>query len=176
MIAIRIILVVFFHLPLAGIGYSQNNAELVKKIRKEYQRINTISLSKFTLDGEEYLENIPDGGAGLTGYYKKDSLLKIREWIGLSYGNQTREYYFKNGQLFFVFELFESFLETEDGLDKSKTRNSFEGRYCFKEGQLFEKLVKGSNPMVDDQNDVAVELLHQADINARSLRAKKRGK
>ena len=151
------------------IAYSQNKADVLKDIRKEYLRINNSSLSKYILEAEDYLDNTPDGGAELIGYFKKDSLLKIRERVGLSYGNQTREYYFKNGELFFVFEFFDAFVEANDSLDKSKTTHSFEGRYYFHNRKLIEKLVKGKKTIEDDQDDVARELLNAAETNRKEL-------
>src|SRR5258706_8459542 len=75
---------------------AQSKAVMIAAIRKDFQAINADkTLSKKTLSDEEFLENQPDGGGELTGYYKNDTIVKITEWIGLSYGNRTREFYFK---------------------------------------------------------------------------------
>lgn len=131
---------------------AQSKASMIASIRKEFQAINTDkSLSKKTLSEEEFLENTPDGGASLTGYYKKDSLVKIVEWVGLSYGNRTREFYLKKGSLIFVFVKFESFvpLKSGEGLDHSRVKTSFEGRYYFNKSKLIEQKVTGKQPMED---------------------------
>ena len=144
-------------------AYSQNNADIKKHIQKEYQRINALSLEKKSLDAEEFLQNTPDGGAELAGYFKKDSLLKIKEWIGLSYGIQTREFYFLNNQLFFVYEQFDSYVQTEDVLDLTKTKNVFQGRYYFRNGKLIERIVKGKKPMEDGKSDITSNLRSDAE-------------
>jgi hypothetical protein len=53
-------------------SYSQSTSDQIKSIRKELQTINSdTTLKKITLDGEDFLEHAPDGGAELSGYYKK---------------------------------------------------------------------------------------------------------
>jgi len=140
-----------FMCGLCSKGVSQDKASIIKDIRKEYHRINSISsFHVVKLDGADFTEETLDGGAELTAYYKKDSLLKITEWVGLSYGNRSREYYFKNKQLFFIFESFDSFVETKDGLDHSKTKNSFQGRYYFSNTKLIHKIISGTKPFDDE--------------------------
>jgi uncharacterized protein YuzB (UPF0349 family) len=113
-------------------SYGQTKEQIIRNIRQQFQSINSDkTLKKVSLENEEFLENMTDGGGELTGYFKKDSLVKIVEWIGLSYGSRTREYYFRDENLIFVFEKFESFIETRDGLDHSNTKITFEGRYYF---------------------------------------------
>ena len=151
---------------MSGFGFSavsQDKASIIKQIRKEYHRINSVSSFHIVkLDTEDFTEETLDGGAELTAYYIKDSLLKITEWVGLSYGNRSREYYFKNKQLFFVFESFDSFVETKDGLDHSKTKNSFQGRYYFSNTKLIHKIISGKKPLDD-------EPLTQLQIDAKNI-------
>jgi hypothetical protein len=155
--------------------YSQSNADIKRQIQKEYHRINAIpSLERKSLDAKEFLQNIPDGGAELTGYFKKDSLLKIKEWIGLSYGIQTREFYFLNNKLFFVYEQFDSYVQTKDVLDLTKTKNVFQGRYYFGNGKLIERIVKGKKPMEDEKSDMASNLRSDAEEHFKTLASKQR--
>src|ERR1700752_4941469 len=96
--------------------YGQAHEDIIKNIRKDFKAINTdTTLKKISLENEEFLENVPDGGGELTGFFKADSIVKITEWIGLSYGNRIREYYYKHDKLFFIFEKFESFVQTKKG-------------------------------------------------------------
>ncbi len=151
---------------------SQDKADIIKDIRQEYQRINSISSFHIVkLDAEDFAEETPDGGAELKAYYKKDSLLKITEWIGLSFGNRSREYYFKNNQLFFVFEKFDSFVETKDGLDHTKTKNSFQGRYYYSNNKLIQTTISGKKPM-DDQPVSGI--LTDAENNSKLLNNKRK--
>src|ERR1700730_4262101 len=90
---------------------SQVKSDLIKIIHKDFQSINAdTTLRKVELEEDEFLENTPDGGGQLIGFYKENNLVKIFEWIGLSHGNRTREFYFNHNKLFFVYEKFESFV------------------------------------------------------------------
>lgn len=102
------------------------------------------------MDAEEFMDHVTDGGGELTGYYKKDTLVKIVEWIGASFGNRTREFYFKGRKLFFAFEKFESFVEKDNGeLDLSKTSTTYEARYYFNSGKLIDKKITGKAGIAD---------------------------
>ncbi len=153
---------------------SQSKQDIIKGIRQEFQKINSdASLKIIKLDAEEFLDDTPDGGAELTGYKRKDSLVKIVEWIGLSYGNRTREFYFKHQKLFFVFEKFDSFIDEKSGeLDHSKTKKVFEGRYYYNNEKLIEEKLSGKKP-IDDEKTTATELLSDAKENAKLLSKKK---
>ena len=136
---------------------SQSKQDLIKDIRHEFQIINTYkNLQVHSLDAEEFLENSPDRGAELKAYSKKDSIVKITEWIGLSYANRTREFYFKNQKLIFVYEKFDSFItEKSDSLDFSKARKEFEGRYYFKNDKLIDEKLWGKKPMGGEKTSAA---------------------
>ncbi len=113
---------------------SQSKQDLIKEIRQEFQKINTDNnLKSRKLDGEEFLDNIPDGGAELTGYFRNDSIVKIIEWAGLSYGNRTREFYFKNQKLIFVYEKFDSFISDEksETIDQSNPKKIIRRKVLF---------------------------------------------
>jgi len=149
---------------------AQSKQDLIKTIRQEFQKINSdTGLKKTILEDEEFLDNISDGGAELTGYSRKGSIVKIVEWIGLSYGNRTREFYFKDHKLFFVFEKFDSFIDEKSGeLDISKPKKVFEGRYYFNNEKLIEEKLSGKKPLADDKISAA-ELLSDAKENAKLL-------
>jgi len=144
-------------------GRSQGKQDIIKDIRQEFQGINTEkNLKVHSLDAEEFLENAPDRGAELKAYLKKDSIVKITEWIGLSYANRTREFYFKNQKLIFVYEKFDSFItEKSDSLDFSKARKVFEGRYYFKNDKLIDEKLWGKKPMGGEKT-TASDLLSDA--------------
>src|SRR5688500_9058333 len=124
-----------------GTGFTQQKADIIKQIKVEFQNINKDkSLKKVTLDNEEFLENMPDGGGELSGYYRKGEIKKVSQWVGLSNGNEIKEYYFKNGKLIFVYEKFNSFIfnSTKQELDRIKSETTFVGRYYFNNNKLID--------------------------------------
>lgn len=56
------------------------------------------------LENKEFLKKTPDGGGSFTGYSNNDTICKIYEWIGLSYGVLKTEYYYWNEKLFFAYQ------------------------------------------------------------------------
>ena len=153
---------------------SQSKQNLISGIRNEFQKINSNkTLKVHTLDAEEFLENNPDGGAELKGYFGKDSIVKIVEWIGLSYGNHTREFYFKNQKLIFVYEKFDSFIdEKSESLDNSKPKKVFEGRYYFNNDKMIDEKLSGKKPLEDGKTNPA-QLLKDAKEYVKILSEKK---
>jgi len=138
----------------------QTKSEQIKTIRKEFQTINAdTTLKQVTLENEEFLgDNIGDGGGKLTGLYKNKSIKKIQLWLGLSNGIETKEYYFKDGQLIFVYERFKSFGydEKKGQMDYDKTSTTFEGRYYFQNQKLISQSVKGENRHDDEVTNPAI--------------------
>lgn len=126
--------ILFTSFFLVTTSFAQSPSDQIKLIRKEFQIINSdTTLKKITLDGEDFLDNVPDGGAELSGYYKNRQIKKIYQWIGLSRGNEITEYYFKDGQVIFAYQKFESFIynEKQGEMDYTKTKTTFEGRYYY---------------------------------------------
>ena len=170
--AFKLMVTVFLIISTFVSSYSQVKTDLLKKI----QAINSdTKLKKVTLDNDEFLENVPDGGCQLIGYYKKDSLIKMTEWIGLSYGNRIREFYFKNNKLFFLYEKFESFIRNNNTNepDLTKTKITFEGRYYFNSLKLIDQKVSGRRRFQEKNLDIAIDLLEEAKEDYRILNLKK---
>jgi hypothetical protein len=169
-ILICFLITFFFHK-----SHAQTQSELIAAIRKNFRSINADrALTKKMLSNEEFLENMPDGGGELTGYFKKDSIVKIVEWIGLSYGNRTREFYFKNNKPFFVYEKLESFIiiDSTREMDYSKTKKTFEGRYYFNKDILIEQKTTGKRTFEDESAGIVKELLESAKENIKLLKQK----
>jgi len=57
-----------------------------------------------TLENEEFLEQMTDGGGHLTGFLKDGQLVKMESWVGFSSCVNITEFYFDRGQLVFVQE------------------------------------------------------------------------
>lgn len=124
--------------------------EAIQDIREKFQQINQISdYQIILLENEEFLDPMPDGGGELKGYFRGDTLNKVYQRIGLSYGVQTTEYYFWDGQLIFVFKFEDAFgFDAELGvIDYDQVERTFEGRYYFAQWQLIKVLEKGQGRM-----------------------------
>lgn len=161
----------FILLAVACSAAGQTKTERMKAIREEFRAINDDSTLKMVqLQNEEFMDEVTDGGGELTGYYKNGKIRKIRQWIGLSNGNEVKEYYFKNAKLIFVYEQFHSFpydLE-KDRLDRTTTTITFEARYYFSNNQLIEKKATGERQPAP-RGDAAKILLAEAGENIKLL-------
>lgn len=159
-------------------SYCQTKEEIIKNIKQQFLLINSDkTLKKIVLENEEFLEDIPDGGCELKGFYKNDSIVKIVEWIKFSYGNRTREYYFNMGILFFTFEKFESFIETKDAtLDHSKIKTTFEGRYYFNKTKIIDRKISGKRTFEENSKNISKQLQEEANNDLKLLHKKIAGK
>jgi len=153
-------------------GYGQTKDEIINNIRTDFQSINRdTTLKKILVEDEDFMEQATDGGGELTGYFKNKSLVKIVEWIGLSFGNRTREFYLKENKLFFVYEKFQFFLETDSGLNHEKFGSWCEARYYFNNEKLISKKITGKYKIADAPS--AAELLTQKKDYLKLLNKKK---
>jgi hypothetical protein len=91
------------------------------------------SMEKVVLDNEHFLDQPMDGGIELVGYFKKNEIQKISISVGLSYGNQTTQFYFKDSKLYYVNETFDQFeYDNKTGsLNYSVTETVYNGHYLF---------------------------------------------
>jgi hypothetical protein len=134
------LLLVFFYSSL----YCQKNGKNITEIRQAFNEINSNShLSKIELDGEDFLRQIPDGGASLTGYFDNGRLVKIRFWTGFSYGVRQIDYYFRRDSLIFALVTERHFRIIQDSVDLKHTVAGVEGRYYFIKNKLINRKVKG---------------------------------
>ncbi len=129
----------------------------VPEIKAAFYAINAnLGLKKRVLENEEFLDNITDGGGTLTFYSKKDTVVKIVELIGLSFGNTTREFYFNNGKLIFIYGKVCNFVQKDGGdLDYKKTHTTFEGRYYIKDNKTIKVVINQEEP----GNEMGKELM-----------------
>jgi len=157
------------------VSFAQTKDEQIKLIRKKFEIINSDStLRKVTLENEEFLINMTDGGGELSGFYNNKEIKKIYEWIGLSNGISIKEFYFDNCQLIFVYEKFNSFVfdDKKNEFDLTKIKTIFEGRYYFNNEKLFGKLTKGNKALTAQGESSGKSLLERADDNMRLLNKK----
>ena len=120
-----------------------------------YKNINDdSSLKVIKLETGEITEENPDGGIKLTGYFKDKELVKIHLWVGLSYGIRQFEYYFKKGNLIFVYEKEEDFGHKDDGSTTNKLTQGFEGRFYFDQNKLIDRKTKGGRLFGESDSDI----------------------
>jgi len=154
---------------------AQNKAEMIAKIREQFQAINKESnYQKLSLENEEFLPQPTDGGGELIGYYKNASLKKIVVRVGISHGKQLFEFYFQNDRLIFVFEKFEQFVydEKKEAFDYENPETTFEGRYYFNNNKLIEQVTTGHNRFEDETLDPEKILMQEANDYKRLLNKK----
>jgi|GEM_PF-621728 len=130
--------------------FSQSGKEGIETIKTHIDYINEYSeLEVITLTNSEFLDDIPDNGAQIIGYFKDDVLFKIIEWFGASYGILTTEYYLKDSQLVYVYEKENSYLQMIDslngfvGFNFSETRLNYEAEYYYSNGIIIQNNLKG---------------------------------
>lgn len=156
-------------------SFCQTQSEQVNLIRKAYYAINSNkTLKKVTLKNEEFLENVTDSGAELCGFYKSGQIQKIKQWVGLSNGIQTIDFYFKSGELIFVYKTYSSFVydNEKQELDYSKTENLLKCRYYFKNKKLIYHIVAGENQANESTKESEEGLLKAAANNLKMLNKK----
>jgi hypothetical protein len=146
---------IFLTLLTLSTSYGQGNKEKnntlfkIKTVYKQitaYKKYNTVIID----NSEDFLGHITDNGGNLTGYFKKDSLKKIVEWVGLSNKVIQNEYYFNNNKLVFVYstESRYQFNDRTQSFDYSKLSTIFKRRYYFDKDKLI-------NTIFNDKEHVA---------------------
>ena len=120
------------------------------------------------------MTQMTDGGGELVGYFLKDQIQKITRKIYLSYGIETNDYYFTNGRLIFVYELFNMFVYDDklSKFDYEKTKINFIGRYYFKDKQLIDSETTGHNRFENDALDIEATLTKESNECIENLNKK----
>lgn len=95
-----------------------------------------------------------DNGGSLTGYFKKDTLKKIIEWVGLSNNVIQNEYYLDKGKLVFVYstESRYKFDDSTQSFDYSKLDIFFKGRYYFSRDKLMDTILSNRQHIAPRQD------------------------
>jgi len=116
-------------------------------IRQEVRRIDKDSSLKIKeLDNDKFIDGT-DNGSQLNGYFKGDSIYKMRAWIGLSFWTIQTEYYFKHEKLIFVYEKQFTNIDSTGEVDYTKPKLSFEGRYYLKDDKIIRTKESGTRYM-----------------------------
>lgn len=126
---------------------AQKDSYKINKIRQAVHQINKDSgYSIRKLSEEDFLEEVPDNGGELTGYFKNGQLVKMIEWIGLSSCVNITEYYLQNGKLIFAYTNGSEspYIDSLQEFDHSKLNKAMECRFYFDNDKVLKKSIAGS--------------------------------
>ncbi len=144
-------LFLFITLSTFGQGFHEHHSELSDFVEITNSQLSTCTT--VTLENDEFLENMTDGGGELTGFFTNNHLIKIELWVGISYGNFKFDYYFQDSELHYIVETFQQYsydVET-DTWNYSKLEQTFRGDYLFQPTFDYETL--GHNRFENDELD-----------------------
>lgn len=111
--------------------------DAVKQIRSDFNATESANLTKKHIkldDGPEIAE--------LTKYYKGDSLVKMVFTSGGDHGAATDQYYFKNGQLYFIYQSQGYWSFDPNGPEGTTIDTAREQRIYFSGNKVIRHLVK----------------------------------
>jgi hypothetical protein len=137
-------ILIFTLFGMASFAQTDNS---VNNIRKAVEQINADkSLTTKTLENEQFLQQVTDGGGQLTGYFKNGELIKIVERIGLSSCVDITEYYIQNNKLIFVYARGKEFeyIDSLAAFNSSIQKLTMECRFYYKDGALLTSVLTGS--------------------------------
>jgi hypothetical protein len=147
--------------------------EQIRQIQKSVNVLTSLSITdSAVLEDEDFLENMTDGGSTLTGYFSNGELIKISEWVGLSYGVIQQHFYFAKERLVFVSQTEDYFYTDTAGTDHSKFENDFRSEFYFTAEKLLEQVSSGSRRF-NEEKDKEAELLTDAFVYRKLLQSKK---
>lgn len=129
-------------------------AAIVKQIRSEYEQINKAALTKKTVHWSTPDSCQPAYMEGnITYFYKNNQLVKIYSEGGEDHGEWKEEFYFREGQVFFIYQ------NNAYGGAANPVEFKYQNRYYFDKG----KLVKTLQSKAEEQDSAApARLVQQA--------------
>ncbi|HYJ06282.1 MAG TPA: hypothetical protein VEX43_14200 [Chthoniobacterales bacterium] len=139
-------------------GADRSIEEKIKAIRQRYAEVE-----RELKQGRQVKRDLPGEsaeGGELTGYFKETSLRKLAAQFYGESGKALEEYYFWEGQLFFVLRTESRYTRPLSGVVKSKT----EERFYFDAGKLIQWLGLEKKPIAlgPEAQERGRELLAQA--------------
>ncbi|WP_298546751.1 hypothetical protein [uncultured Aquimarina sp.] len=143
------ILLIFLTFCCVNFSFSQKDEATMAAINDQIEIIDSYMESDvFSLDPEEFLDQIADHGAELNGYYEHERLKKIIRRIGMPNAMVITVFYFWNDQLIHVDYKQRQYMEkkNDDGLvvmDYSNAFTKYESKYYFDKGEEIDKVIKG---------------------------------
>ncbi|MBB3696557.1 hypothetical protein KMW28_24000 [Flammeovirga yaeyamensis] len=155
-------------LALTSFCFSQSIDSKMKEIRSKYNEVNEYTdYEIITLNNEEFMDQMTDGGGELTMYFRDNLISKIYEKIYLSYGVRETEYYYWNEKLFFIYQvekIFNHIKHLSDTVEITKDEafelvSNAENRYYFHADTLIHLIKKKNNLLGFDSSEEEVEML-----------------
>ena len=139
----NIFILTFLFLTTLLFGQTDDRINVIRKIVEQTNN-DTVYVKK-TLDNEQWMEQMTDGGGQLTGFFKDGRLVKIIEWIGFSNSVFSYEYYLQNYSLIFVYgqEKVFKYNESTDTFDSNIQTVTMECRYYFDNDKLIKSEFSG---------------------------------
>ena len=127
-----------------AIAQSDNSINKIQLIIKQINKDSSYRTK--ILDNEQFLEEIPDGGGQLTGYFKNGQLVKIVEFIGFSSCINITEYYLKDNKLIFIYIKGKEFkyVDSLATFNRNLQSLTMECRFYFQNDKLIKSTLAGS--------------------------------
>ncbi|MBX2983709.1 MAG: hypothetical protein KF843_13610 [Flavobacteriales bacterium] len=126
---------------------AQTNKIVTTAIDRVVQEINqSEDYEVRTLENDEFLEQMTDGGGELTGLMRNGQLVKMIEQVGLSSCVNVTEYYFENSQLAFISVQGSefSYIDSTSSFDPRAQDVTMKANFYFHANKLIESELKGS--------------------------------
>jgi hypothetical protein len=132
---------------LSGTLHAQVDTSGIATVHQLVQEINSSKDYEVkTLENEEFLEHMTDGGGELTAWMRDGRVVKMVERVGLSSCTNVTEYYLHDSQLVFVFDQGSewAYVDSTGSFDPTVQNITMEARLYFHDGKLIKSDLKGS--------------------------------
>jgi hypothetical protein len=129
------------------LAHAQIDSAYILAVDRSVQQINAVKDYEVrTLENEEFLAQMTDGGGELTGYVKNGELVKMVSWVGVSSCVYVTEYYFDHSKLVFVLEKGSEFayVDSTASFDPTFQKVTMEGSYYYRDNDAAPVALKGS--------------------------------
>lgn len=131
-----------------AICFAQKQTKDITNIRASVEAINKDSNYTIkSIDAAFFLENMPDNGGSITGYFKEGQLMKIDVYIGLSSCITTTTFYLEDTKLIFAYTQAKNYHYDDDkgAFDYAKQTLTMESRYYYANGEILKTIVTGAS-------------------------------
>lgn len=128
--------------------FAQKKTKDITAIRTSVEAINKDSnYTTKSIDAAFFLENMPDNGGSITGYFKDGQLMKIDVYIGLSSCVTRTTFYLEDTILIFAYTQAKNYYYDDDKgvFDYANQTLTMESRYYYTNGKIIKTIVTGSS-------------------------------
>ncbi len=132
---------------------AQDIKQDIQEIRDQFKWVNQQKDFKtIVLENQEFTDDVPSEGCGLTAFYKNGKFYKIIQEDMVSNASYVTEYYLKNGKLIFVYKKENQYIMPDDEQGDIKTKVTYEERVYYKNEKIIRHLEKGKSVSNKKQN------------------------